>query len=52
MTAPPPGIIPMKNPMTEPRKIAHLESDQSLRVGKTFPIFVVMISVFNVDSRL
>ena len=52
MTAPPPGMIPMKNPITDPRRIAHLESAQSLSVGKTLPIFVVTISVFSVDSRL
>ncbi len=42
--APPPGMIPRKNPRTLPRIIAPIESRQSLAFGKRFFTFVVRIS--------
>ena len=50
MTAPPPGMIPMTNPIRVPRRIAIRESTQSFTVGQTWPTFVVTISLFTADS--
>ena len=52
MTAPPPGMMPMKKPISVPRRIAIRDCTQSAIVGKTRPTLVVTISVLPACSRL
>ena len=50
MTAPPPGMMPMKKPIRVPRRIAIRDATQSFMVGHTWPTLVVTISVLMADS--
>jgi hypothetical protein len=52
MIIPPPGRIPRKNPMTDPRRIGQIESIQSRKVGSTPLISLAMTSWIPFLSRL
>ena len=45
MMAPPPGMMPRKKPRTVPRTMLHMETPQSLRVGKRFFTRAVRMSL-------